>query len=301
MFPCLSAGRDLSERAHERMSTRAHEPSPYLAMGNDPVNRIDPTGGKSQRTGSGANVTELEYTGRTKSVDPFDMVGPSGGLSAAYSNYDDFNADQEFISWAGSGEGDYRNMIETERIIKLREEISELIKGFEQQNFDKNKSPDNFVASNDIEQAMMLLSFASGEPTIDKGGFIDGYDAFINFMFNAAENIGVELMGYEILDPKTNELKYYILPWINNTQTESYSNVNGIPGYKKEDIIQQFHTHPKGVSMWASLKDVKYSNRWNIPVNAVSFKGTICRVFLPSELKVSNVEMSYGVIIYRKP
>src|SRR5262249_43808443 len=67
--------------------------SPYLAMSNNPVSFIDPTGGE--------DLTDF-------------------GLSAAYSNYYDYYEDLLFMSWAGSADDDYARMIRTERDIEDR-------------------------------------------------------------------------------------------------------------------------------------------------------------------------------------
>lgn len=56
--------------------------SPYLAMGNDPINRIDPDGGRSMDIASTEPVVNEDY-GRNQ-VDPFDMIGGGGWREESY-------------------------------------------------------------------------------------------------------------------------------------------------------------------------------------------------------------------------
>lgn len=56
--------------------------SPYLAMDNDPINRIDPDGGRSMDIASTEPVVYEDY-GRNQ-VDPFDMVGGGGWSEENY-------------------------------------------------------------------------------------------------------------------------------------------------------------------------------------------------------------------------
>lgn len=76
--------------------------SPYLAMGNNPVSTVDPDGGKTVQSGVGANYSEVEYTGRTRPVDPFDMVG-GGGSSTYYKDGMQVESWENPSSSAGSG------------------------------------------------------------------------------------------------------------------------------------------------------------------------------------------------------
>jgi hypothetical protein len=232
-----------------------------------------------------------EPTSRRR-VDPFDMVG--GGTREENYGW----RDGKLISL----EDDPYSPYTLEEQIEGR--ISGVSNGTGSSNPNQGASPNNtnpidiVIASIDNQQSILIL-VGYGNPTIDHGGFIEGYDNFINFMFDAAKNIKVELMGYEILDPNTKEMKYFVLPWNENSQTESKSNLNGIPGYSRKNVTQQFHTHPVGVNIWGSRQDALYSNRWNLPVNIVSSKGTIWQVHIPPPLRVwRELITQYGTQIY---
>ncbi|OFY71452.1 MAG: hypothetical protein A3G23_11570 [Bacteroidetes bacterium RIFCSPLOWO2_12_FULL_37_12] len=110
-----------------------------------------------------------------------------------------------------------------------------------------------------------------GEITREKGGFIDNYNDFYIFMVNKAANEVVEVAAFGVQD--ANGTKYYVQPWEYNTPTNSVNNAYGIPGYSREDIFAQYHTHKN--SYGPSRFDAIFTQNWNIPVYSIGADGRI--------------------------
>jgi proteasome lid subunit RPN8/RPN11 len=141
----------------------------------------------------------------------------------------------------------------------------------------------NYEANNRIQTDL---------PTREKGGFISNYPDFISFMIHQAKSNPVEVAAFSL-----NDGTYFVQPWVNNTKSVSFNNINGIPGYSSRDVISQYHTHPSGTG--PSKDDAKFSEFWNIPVHTVSPNGVIWQVFYPRGYIIPKRSegFSYGRVI----
>jgi len=127
-----------------------------------------------------------------------------------------------------------------------------------------------FVNNPEIGFSPSIFVFLQGDPTIDKGGFIDK-ENFYDYMLNHAKNTPVEVGAFEL---KKNEATYFfILPWKDNDRSHTRFtmslSVYGLDGYK---IINFYHTHP-GASNGPSGVDKLWSQDNLVPIWVLTPEG----------------------------
>jgi proteasome lid subunit RPN8/RPN11 len=131
-------------------------------------------------------------------------------------------------------------------------------------------------------------------PTREKGAFIDDFDNFYNFMLDQARNNPVEVAAFGVRDG--NRTRYFVQRWNENTATRSVNYHNAIPGYTREDIVSQYHTHPQ--SSGPSWDDAYVSQRYNVPVYTIGANGKMWMVHYPPHLAIPNyIHIPYGKIV----
>jgi hypothetical protein len=150
----------------------------------------------------------------------------------------------------------------------------------------------NNVNDNDFSSGAQNIG---GLPKADAGGFIYNQQDFNSFMKDQASHNPVEVAAVEL-----NNGTYYVQPWIGNDATTSINNFDAIPGFKRRDVVAQYHTHPDYSG--PSREDALASQIWNIPVNVFNNLGYQWQVYYSRDQIVpiyptSPINMSYGTII----
>lgn len=149
----------------------------------------------------------------------------------------------------------------------------------------------NANVGNTSLNSMNTLSMLGGStPNGKTGGWFSNKSDFVTFMQEQSINNPVEVAAIEL----KNGL-FYVQPWDNNynNSKRSANCFTCIPGYKREDVIQQHHTHPDPSG--PGYDDAINSSIWRIPVNVYSNNGIIWQVVSPKSYGDDNWDAKASV------
>lgn len=147
----------------------------------------------------------------------------------------------------------------------------------------------------DVNMGYEVNLSTSDLPTKEEGGFIQSYSVFYEFMLDQAKNNPVEVAAFEIMDPNTNSIIYFVQPWFGNEKKLSYNYPEKIPGFSSNDITGQYHTHPSTNGL--SRADAILSTRLGVPVHSIGIDGKVWRVQYPQGGVVPKLVGPYGIVI----
>lgn len=145
--------------------------------------------------------------------------------------------------------------------------------------------------SNTSANQIFGVSLAQGNsgPTEFQGAFIEKRYLY-DYMLMHAVQTKKEVVSLELV--KNGETKYFVLPWHNNTISESNPHLrdleNYVPGYTKTNVTKIFHTHPKSTP--PSNKDKAYGDFYNVPIYTVGANGSTW-IYFNKQSKTTNLEL----------
>jgi RHS repeat-associated protein len=145
----------------------------------------------------------------------------------------------------------------------------------------KNTNPDNETGSSTTGNGaagpvggfgdLAEKSPQQGEPTRDKGGFIDG-DEFYDYMKTRAKTWKIEVAAVVLKDG--DDYKYFILPWKDNTKTFSNSYADNLSdvlaGKTLQDVSSWVHTHNMFGDPKPSPGDKRLGDNYKKPIYVIS-------------------------------
>ena len=116
-------------------------------------------------------------------------------------------------------------------------------------------------------------------PTKDKGGVIDNYADFYNFMVEKAIHEPVEVTAWMLYDIKHRKAVYFVLPWQHNSIDESGWDEFPLrqAGYSVKSVTADYHTHPR--STGPSFDDLLQRQRTRYPSYTIGADGRVWEVF----------------------
>jgi len=296
-------------------------PSGYTGMGNDPANKIDPSGCYANGAPfAGNNNVEMGNDGEGRYSDLFGMseeLSVDNLSSQADALSKQFAqqlaalmaiAGQSWSSGAGDGGAAEQNSSPNSGNSGANAPVAQLSGSTQEDNScGSSASTASSANPNDESSTDLLSSLANPDPqadestpNMDQGGVIRNDKDFYSFMVNAANNAQnrdgkpCEVAAWGVVDPNTNQTVYVIQPWANNKLHESDNfGANVVPyGYSPNDISAQFHTHPS--SSTPSAQDWELSKSWSgLPINTIGADGQVYMIMYPRVSRLTPVNVTY--------